>query len=321
MRRRDFIAGLGGAAAWPVVARGQHPALPVVGYIDMRVRWTNDYVPFVKGLNEIGLIEQRDLFIDHREADHVDQLSAIGAELARSNVAVICGPMDTIIAAKKVTSTVPMVFIGGADPVAAGLVASFNRPRGQVTGLRLYAGNLPSKQLQIIRELIPKASRFGLLVSPSFQSGELQATEATDAAHLLDLTTIVERVTTEDQFEPAFIRFQQEGADAVLVISNLFLGSFADRLATLALRGGLPLFGQSRIYPAAGGFASYGTSTSDVIRQAGTYVGRVLKGEKPGDLPVLQPTKFDLVINLKTAQTLGLNIPPIVLARADEVIE
>jgi putative ABC transport system substrate-binding protein len=205
--------------------------------------------------------------------------------------------------------------------VGAGLVASFNRPGGNVTGVRLVAGDLPSKQLQIVHEFIPKATKFGLLISPGLPNGELEAAAVSDAAHSLELSPIVERVMTEDEFEPAFTRFQQEGAGAVLVITNLFFVSFADRFATLALRGGLPLFGQSRPYPAAGGLASYGTNSPDVIRQAGTYAGRILKGEKPADLPVLQPTKFDQVINLKTAKALGLTVPPSLLARADEVIE
>jgi putative ABC transport system substrate-binding protein len=319
MKRREFIAGLGGAAAWPLVARGQQPSVPVVGFIDMRYNGYSE--PFALGLSETGYVDHRNVFIDLHQADHVDQLPAIGAELGRSNVAVICGPFDTIKAAKAVTRTIPMVFIGGADPVATGLVASFNRPGGNVTGVRLYESNLPSKQLQFVRELIPKATKFGLLISSALSSAELQANTASDAAHLLGLTPIVERVMTESEFEPAFKRFQQEGANAVLVISNLFLAGFVERFATMALSDGLPLFGQSRTWPAAGALASYGTSTPDVIRQAGTYVGRILKGEKPADLPVLQPTKFDLVINLKTAKTLGLDVPPSLLARADEVIE
>jgi putative tryptophan/tyrosine transport system substrate-binding protein len=319
MKRREFIAGIAGAAAWPVVARGQQPTMPVVGFIDMRA--TNAYEPFIRGLSETGFTDHLNVFIDHREADRVDQLPAIGADLGRSKVAVICGPVDTIIVAKAVTNTIPMVFIGGSDPVALGLVASFNRPGGNVTGVLLRAGNLPSKQLQIIQEFIPNATKVGLLISPGLPSGELQGEAASEAAHLLGLTPIVERVMTEGDFERAFIRFKQEGVDAVLVFTNLFFGSFVDRLATLALRESLPLFGQSRIYPAASGLAGYGTSTPDVIRQAGTYVGRILKGEKAADLPVLVPTKFDLVINLKTAKALGLTIPPSLLARADEVIE
>jgi putative ABC transport system substrate-binding protein len=323
MKRREFIAGFGSAAAWPVVARGQQRSMPIVGFADLRApnRAVDYYSAFVRGLSEAGFADQRNVIIDRREAADTDQFPAIGVALVQSNVAVICGPVNAIIAAKAVTSTVPMVFIGGTDPVAAGLVASFNRPGGNVTGVRLIAGDLPSKQLALLHELVPAATKLGLLISPRFTDAEPQAAVALEAARKMGMTPIVERVTTEGEFEPAFMRFQKEGADAVFVISNLFLGSFPDRLATLALRGGLPLFGQSRSWPANGGLASYGSSSPDVIRQAGTYVGRILKGEKPTDLPVLQPTKFDLVINLKTAKALGLTFPASILARADEVIE
>jgi putative ABC transport system substrate-binding protein len=289
-----------------------------VGFVTMR---DDDYEPFALGLRETGYVDHRNVLIDYRKADGSDQLPAIGVDLVRKKVAAISGLPNAIIAAKAVTSTIPMVFVGGTDPVTVGLVASFNRPGGNVTGLRLIAGELPSKQIELLHELVPGAMKVGLLLSPQFTDAESQAATVSDAAHSLKLIPIVEQVVTEGEFESAFTRFQQEGAGAVFVISNVFFGSFADRLATLALRGNLPLFSQSRTYPAAGGLASYGTSTLDVIRQAGTYVGRILKGEKPADLPVLQPTKFDLVINLKTAKALCLTVPPSVLARADEVIE
>jgi putative tryptophan/tyrosine transport system substrate-binding protein len=317
MRRREFIAGLGGAVAWPVVGRAQQ--VPVIGFIDMR---PSAYAPsFYQGLNELGFVDHRNVMIDYREVSEVGQLSVIAVEMARNKVAVVTGPTNAIIAAKAVTSTVPMIFIGSTDPVATGLVASFNRPGGNVTGVRLTAGDLPAKQIQFLRELMPTATKVGLLISPRFPDAEPQAAVASEATRTIGLTPIVERVMTETEFEPAFIRFQQERVNAVLVISNLFFVSFADRFATLALHCGLSLFGQSRPYPAAGGLASYGTSTPDAFRQAGTYVGRILKGEKPADLPILQPTKFDLVINLKTAKALGLDVPPSLLARADEVIE
>jgi putative ABC transport system substrate-binding protein len=318
MKRRAFIAALGGAAAWPMLAQAQQPTTPVVGFVTMR---DDDYEPFALGLRETGYVDHRNVLIDYRKADGSDQVPAIGVDLVRKRVAAICGLPNAIIAAKALTGTVPMVFVGGADPIALGLVASFNRPGGNVTGLRLVAGELPSKQIELLHELVPGATKVGLLVSPQFTDAEHQAATASDAARSLELIPIVERVVTEGEFEPAFTRFQEEGAGAVFVITNVFFGSFADRLATLALRGNLPLFGQSRTYPAAGSLASYGTSTLDVIRQAGTYVGRILKGEKPADLPVPQPTKFDLVINLKTAKALGLTVPPSLLARADEVIE
>jgi putative ABC transport system substrate-binding protein len=292
--------------------------MPVVGFFSMR---DNDYEPFALGLSEIGYMDHRNVLIDYRKADRVDQLPEIAVDLVRKKVAVICGASNAIIAAKALTSTIPMVFIGGIAPIDPGLVASFNHPGGNATGVMRDAGALPSKQIELLHELVPAASKIGLLISPPFSSAEVQAAVASKAAQTVGMTVMVERVTAETEFEPAFTRFQQEGANAVLVITNVFFVSFADRLAILALRGSLPLFSQSRTYPAAGGLASYGTSTPDLIRQAGTYVGRILKGEKPADLPVLQPTKFDLVINLKTAKALGLPVPPSVLARADEVIE
>ena len=244
MNRRALIAGLGGAAAWPLVARAQQSAMPVVGFVDMRY---DDYEPLALGLSETGYVDHRNVFIDRRIADHVDQLPAIGAELGRSKVSVICGSLAAITAAKAVTTAIPMVFIGAIDPVGAGLVASFNRPGGNVTGVRLVAGDLPSKQVQIVREFIPKATKFGLLISPGLPNGEREAAAASDAAHSLGLTPIVERVMTEGEFEPAFMRFRQEGVDAVLVITNLFFASFVDRFAMLALRAGLPCLGNRAV--------------------------------------------------------------------------
>jgi putative ABC transport system substrate-binding protein len=202
MDRRAFIAGLGGAAAWPRVARAQQTAMPVVGFIDVG---PSPYKPwFYHGLNELGFVDHRNVIIDYRKVSEVDQLPAIAVEMARSNVAVICGPVNAIIAAKAVTSTVPMVFIGGTDPVALGLVASFNRPGGNVTGARVSAGELPSKQVELLHELLLTAIKVGMLISPRFSDAEPQAAAASDAAHLLGLTPIVERVTTEGEFEPAF---------------------------------------------------------------------------------------------------------------------
>jgi putative tryptophan/tyrosine transport system substrate-binding protein len=241
--------------------------------------------------------------------------------MVRNKVDVLTAATNAVITAKAVTSTIPMVFIGASDPVALGLVASFNHPGGNVTGVRLTAGELPAKQIELLHELVPAAIKIGLLVCPRFPDAEQQYAVILEAARSIGTTPIVERVTAESEFEPSFIRFQRERVDAVLPITNVFFASFSERLATLALRAGLPLFGQNRHYPDTGSLASYGTNTPDVIRQAGTYVGRILKGEKPSDLPVLQPTKFDLVINLKTAKALGLTISPTLLARADEVIE
>ena len=318
MRRREFIAALGGATAWPLVARAQQPPLPVVGFIDVR---SVPYEGFVQGLSEVGFVDHRNVLIDHRQASEVDQLPAIAIELVRNKVAAISAATPAIIAAKAVTSTIPMVFIGASDPIAIGLVSSFNRPGGNVTGVLLVAGDLPSKQIELVHELIPRATKIGLLMSPGFPNGEPEAAAASDAARRFGLTPIIERIMTESEIEPAFARLEEVGVNAILVIINVLFAQYRDRFVALALRHGIPMFGQSRSYPVAGALASYGTNYPDVIRQAGIYVGRILKGEKPADLPVLQPTKFDLVINLKTAKALGLEIPPQLLARADEVIE
>ena len=317
-RRRAFIAGLGSAAAWPLVARGQQPTMPVVGFVDMR---SSSYEPFVQGLSEVGFVNHRNVVIDHREASEPDQLPGMAVELARNKVSVVVATPNALMAAKAVTSAIPMVFIGASDPVALGLVASFNRPGGNVTGVRLVAGDLPSKQIELIHDLIPEAARVGLLMSPAFPNGEPETAAASDAARLFGLSLVVERVTTESEFGPAFTRFAHEGVSAILVVVNVFFAPFTDQFVGLALRHGIPMFGQVRSYALAGAVASYGTNYSDVIRQAGIYVGRILKGEKPADLPVLQPTKFDLVINLKSAKAFGLKVPQSVLARADEVIE
>ncbi len=319
MKRRAFIAALGGAAAWPMVARAQQPTMPVVGLIGMRS--THGYEPFEQGLREVGFVDHRNVLIDYREASEVAQLPTIAMELVQAKVAVISGPTPAILAAKAVTSTIPMVFVGAPDPVALGLVTSFNRPGGNVTGVRLVAGDLPSKEIELIHDVLPQGTKVGLLMSSSFPNSEPEVAAASDAARLFGLTPIVERVMTESEFEPAFARFEQAGVNAILVIANVFFVSYRDRLVDLAFRHDIPMFGQSRNESVAGALASYGTNYPDVVRQAGTYVGRILKGEKPADLPVLQPTKFELVINLKTAKALGLEIPPQLLARADEVIE
>jgi putative ABC transport system substrate-binding protein len=319
MKRRTFIAALGGAAAWPVVADAQQSgAMPVVGYIDMR---GTPYEPFVQGLSDVGFVDHSNVFIDHRAVSEVDQLPAIAVEMARNNVAVIVAASNAIVAAKAVTSTIPLVFLDSSDPVAVGLVASFNHPGGNVTGVRFLAGDLPAKQIEFLHELIPTATKVGLLISPRFTDAEPRAAVASEAARTIGLTPIVERVITETEFETAFTRFAEQGVSAILLLTNVFFASVRDRLLELALHHGIAMFGQARSYAIAGALASYGPNYPDVMRQSGVYAGRILKGEKPADMPVLQPTTFDLVINLKTAKALGLTVPPSILARADEVIE
>jgi putative ABC transport system substrate-binding protein len=314
------MAALGSAAAWPMMARSQQtPTMPVVGFIDTRS--AGAYEPFVQGLSELGFVDHRNVIIDHRSTSNVDQMPAIAIELVQNQVAVLCGPANAILAAKLQTATIPMVFIGATDPVAVGLVSSFNRPGGNITGVRLNAGDLPSKQIQVLHGLVPAASKVGLLINPLFPTSEPEAAAASVAAHMVGMDAMVERVRAENEYDAAFASFASESVGAILVIANVSFGSHRGALAELASNRGLPFFSQSKEFSAAGGLASYGPDVPDVIRQAGTYVGRILKGEKPADLPVSQPTRFELVINLKTAKALGITVPPSLLARADEVIE
>ena len=326
MRRREFIAGLGSAVAWPMVARAQRSPVPAIAWIDLQSAARNNELQklqssFVQGLRDTGFVDHHNVIIDHYSATDLTQLRDVASNLVQKNVSLIVGPTNTIQIAKAATSTIPMVFIGAVDPVAAGLVNSFNRPGGNVTGVRIVAGDLPSKQVELVHTLVPEATKVGLLISPAFPNAEPEAALASASATTLGLISIVERVTSDNEFGPAFMRFRQNGANVVLAITNLFFGAYTDQLASLALAQGLPLFGQTRGWPVTGALASYGADSANMFREAGTYAGRILKGENPADLPVVQPTKFDLVINLKTAKALGLTISPTLLARADEVIE
>ena len=321
MRRRAFIAGLAGASLCHQLALAQN-AFPVVGFVGVE-RGTDDPgdASFLTGLREAGFVEQRNVAIERHYVADVGQLMAAALELVRKNVAVICGPSNAIGAAKAATSTIPLVFIGGRDPVAAGLVSSLNKPGGNVTGVSLGAGELPAKQVELLHELLPTARKIGLLFSPGFTDSEAGTALAVETAHRLGIDLVIDQVKTEADIERAFEHLKQAGAGAVQVSGNVFLNSYRGRLADLAVSDSLPLVGTSRPYAVAGALMSYGTNPADVIRQAGIYVGRILKGEKPADLPVLQPTKFDLTVNMKTAKLLALEIPAMFLARADEVIE
>jgi putative tryptophan/tyrosine transport system substrate-binding protein len=320
MRRREFIAGLGSVAAGTPAAWAQQPAMPVVGFIDMRPA-PEDYQAFLQGLSEAGFVDHRNVVVERREAADPSQISTLSVDLVHTKLTVICGPVPAIRAALAVSTTIPMVFIGSTDPVQAGLVASFNHPGGNITGVRLSAGELPAKQLELAHELMPNATRFGLLINPKFTNTAPDTAVALSAAKSLGIEVIVERVTEEAELERAFTNFSSEAIQVLLLNGNLFFGSHRDRLAALALELQVPMVATSRVYATAGAVMGYGASTPDVIRQAGIYVGRILKGEKPADLPVLQPTRFDLVINLKTAKVLNIAISPNLLARADEVIE
>jgi putative tryptophan/tyrosine transport system substrate-binding protein len=327
MRRRDFITLVGGAAVAPVLsplaARAQQPALPVVGFVRSTslADSTRIVAAFRQGLNEAGFVDGQNVAIEYRFADNqLDRLPALVADLIRRPVAVIAGNIPAMLAAKAATATVPIVFAGGSDPVQEGLVASLNRPGGNVTGIVFISNALGAKRLELLRQLVPKASTIGLLVSPA-PDLDAQRSDMQVATQAMGQQLIVLNVSSDRDIETAFATLVQRGAGALLVGSTPFLTSHRERLIALAAHHALPAIYNLREFVAAGGLMSYGSSITDAFHQSGIYVGRILKGEKPADLPVMQSTKFELVINLKTAKALGLAVPPTLLALADEVIE
>jgi putative ABC transport system substrate-binding protein len=324
MKRREFIAALGSAATWPVVAWAQQPKMPVIGYLGAQSA-DDDYkiriVPFLQGLKEAGYVEGQNVAVEYRWAENQpDRLPALAADLVRRGVAVLVANGTTVaVPAKAATTTIPIVFAGGGDPVAMGLVASLNRPGANVTGIANLAGELAPKHLQLLRELMPNAARFGVLMNPaelSYPIAELQA-----AAPTLGLQLIFVNARTDGDLETAFATFSQQGVGAVLVFASSFYTRRMELLAALAARAALPAIYPFREHVLAGGLMSYGSGLGNVFHQAGIYAGRILKGEKPSDLPVEQASKPELVINLKTAKALGLTIPETLLATADEVIQ
>ena len=323
MKRRTFIAMLGGAAAaWPLAARAQQAALPTIGFIRANTpeKSVASVAAFRQGLSETGYVEKQNITIEYRWAaqGHYDQLPALAADLVRRKVSVIASTTaQAAVAAKAATASIPIVFETGLDPIKLGLVASLNRPGGNITGVTQLSSELLSKRLGLLHDLLPAAAAIGFLVNPTYPGAESQARDLQDAARTLGLQMHVLNAGTEAEINTAFANFAK-------LRVGVGAGPYAERaeqFATLAARHALPTFYQYREYVAAGGLISYGASITDAYRQAGVYTGRILKGEKPGDLPILQPTKFELVINLKTANALGLTIPPGVLAIADEVIE
>jgi ABC-type uncharacterized transport system substrate-binding protein len=326
MRRPDFIAGLGSAVAWPTVARAQQQAMPVVGLLNAGAPETNasNKAAFLQGLKETGYVEDRNVAIDDHFADFRDErLPALAADLVRHRVKVIAtfGGPASAIAAKAATATIPIVFVTGGDRVGLGLVASFNRPGGNVTGVSFLINALGSKRLELLLELVPTVATIGFLVDPTNPNTESETADMLAAANAIGRKLLVVKASTEREVDLAFASLVQQRAEALIVAAQAFFVNRGDQLISLMQRHALPTIDATREVVAAGGLMNYGTSVVDAYRLAGVYAGRILKGEKPADLPVVQSTKFHLVINLRTAKKLGLAIPTNLLATADEVIE
>jgi putative ABC transport system substrate-binding protein len=325
MRRREFIAGLGGAAAWPFATRAQQ-AKPVVGFVSSQTHeLIADFLRgFRQGLKDTGYVEGENVAIEYRWADNqLDRLPALTAELVHQRVAVIAasgGPSSE--AAAKVTTTIPIVFMVAEDPVRLGLVTSLARPGGNLTGVNFFSAELAGKRLELLRELVPTATRVAMLLNPAeavIAAANFRDMEA--SARTMRLQIQVFNASSSREIDAAFLDIARERPDALFISSGPFFTSRRVQLAHLATRHAVPTIHGSRLYPEVGGLISYGASLTDAHRQAGVYVGRILKGAKPVDMPVVQSTKFELVVNAQTARTLGLTVPPSLLARADEVIE
>jgi putative ABC transport system substrate-binding protein len=329
IERRKFLATLGGAAAaWPFAARAQQSAMPFIGLLNGQ---SSTHVPlpaFRQGLSEAGFDEGRNVAVVYRSADgDRERLPALAAELVRLRVAVIAavGGDSSVRSATAATATIPIVFTTGGDPVETGLVASLSRPGGNVTGATILGSMAATKQIGLLRDMVPRLETIGLLVTPLATAAAITASAITrdvqSAAQAAGIKTVVMEVNSERDLDTAFAQLVKQRVDALVIGSFVIFYRFLDRVAALTAQHKIPAIFITRDFPAAGGLMSYGADNRDTYRQAGVYVGRILKGDKPADLPVMQPTKFVLVINMKTAKAFGLAVPPGLLAIADEVIE
>jgi putative tryptophan/tyrosine transport system substrate-binding protein len=327
MKRREFILAFGGAAAWPLVARTQQPAMPVVGFVNGRSPEVGAAVApsFRKGLSEVGYVEGQNVAVEYHWLNgEYDRLSSLMAHLVRRRVAVIATPASTpaALAAKAATTTIPIVFGVGEDPVALGLVASFTHPGGNATGINIFAFELNAKRLALMHEILPKATRYAVLINPGNTiSAENTLKSIKDAGRALALDVSFFNAASPEEIDVAFAAFARDKPDAVFIAGDSLFAARVGQLVTLAARARIPISCFLREMAQAGLLMSYGVATNDIYRQVGIYTGSILKGARPTDLPVLQSTKFEFVINLQAAKLLGVDVPPTVLAQADEVIE
>ena len=325
MKRRGFIVLIGGAAAWPLAARAQQPAMPVVGFLSSAS--PEAFAPYLDafrlGLEQAGFVEGRNFTIVYCWArGRDDRLPALAAELVERKVAVIAASGEpAVMAAKAATATTPIIFLLDGDPVRLGLVAGFHRPRGNLSGVTVLTLALDLQRLALLREALPKVASVAVLINPNFPGSPTRLREVQDAARSMVHDFAVAPASNEGEIDRAFARFEQRRPDALLVASDPFLDSRRDQIVALAARYGVPAMYERRDFAAAGGLMSYGTHVPDLYRKQGAYIALVLKETNAADLPVLQPTRFELVINLKSAKALGLEIPPTLIARADTVIE
>ena len=324
LKRREVITLLGAAAAWPLAARAQQPAMPMIGYLSAESFEASGLAAFRKGLSETGYVEGQNVKIEFRWAEgQADRLPALAADLVRRRVAVIAALANiAAVAVRATTTTIPIVFTIGGDPVKLGLVASLNQPGGNITGVSFLSSAVMAKMLEVLHAVVPNTAVIAALVNPDNPQSEADTRDAQDAARILGMQLQVLSARTEGDINKAFETLVQRNAGGLLIEGDPFFGvSRLKQLVVLTARHGLPAIYQGREFPDAGGLMSYGASHTDALRVAGVYTGRILTGEKPADLPVQQSTKVELIINLGTAKALGIEVPPLLLARADEVIE
>jgi ABC-type uncharacterized transport system substrate-binding protein len=327
IRRREFMSLIGGAAAaWPLAARAQQPAMPVIGILggNTGTEWQSFMTAFKRGLQEAGYVDGQNVSIEYRWADgHYDQLPALATDLVRRHVDVIAavGGVNAALAAKAATSDIPIVFLTGRDPVELGFADSFNRPGRNLTGVSMLNDELNAKRLELLRELVPNADTIAILINPDNRNHPAHAKVLEAVARSGGQQAVVIEAAADRDFDAAFAKIRRQRADALVVLADPFFDSHSRQIVELVARDAVPTIFVWREFVQAGALMSYGMSLADAHRQQGLYTGKILKGAQPAELPVVQPTRFELVINLKTAKTLGLEVPPTLLAIADEVIE